>query len=57
MPSQLGPAQRFEQAGGAVDLIEDDELLGMVGEVQGRLGEAGPVSGRLQVDPRLNRGI
>ena len=28
------PAQRFEQARGAVDLVEDDQLVGVVGEVE-----------------------
>jgi hypothetical protein len=40
-------AQCFEQPGRSVDLIEDDELLGMISEVQRRLGEAGPVRGGL----------
>ena len=42
-------AQRFEQARRPVDLIEDDELPGMVGEVQGRLRQASAVSDGLQV--------
>ena len=55
VPGALAPAlvdhaaQRFEQAGRAVDLIEDHELVRVVGKVQLGLGEARPVRGGLQV--------
>ena len=43
------PAQRLEQAGRALDLIEDHELPGMVGEVKLRLSQTSPVRRGLQV--------
>ena len=36
-------AQRFEDAGGAVNLVEDDQLVSVVGEVELRLGQPRPV--------------
>src|SRR5215203_2730711 len=45
-----GPPQFFEQAWRALDLVEDHELVGVVGEVELWLGQPRPIGGRLQVE-------
>ena len=43
-------AQRFEQARRAVDLVEDDQLVGVVGEIEPRRSDPRPVRLGLQVE-------
>jgi hypothetical protein len=42
-------SKRFEKAWCAMDLVEDHELVGVVGEVERGLGEACPIGCRLEV--------